>query len=209
MTKIDFKKQLKHLYNASAKEAVIVDVPAMNYLMVDGKGDPNTSREAQEAIETLFPVAYGIKFMIKKEQAIDYGVMPLEGLWWTDDMSQFTPENKDIWKFTYMIMQPEYVSGDLVDKALKEVERKKNPPALSRVRFESLNEGPSAQIMHPGPFSAEGPTIDRLHSFIREKGYSFDGLVQKHHEIYLSDFRRVAPEKMRTILRQPFVEGKG
>lgn len=209
MEKIDFKKQLKHLYNASAKEVVIVDVPPMNYLMVDGKGDPNTSQEAQEAIETLFPVAYGIKFMVKKEQAIDYGVMPLEGLWWTDDMAQFTPENKDIWKFSYMMMQPEYVSGDLVDKALEEVKKKKSLPALSQIRFESLNEGRCAQIMHPGPFSAEGATIDRLHSFIRENGYSFDGLVQKHHEIYLSDFRRVSPEKMRTIIRQPFVEGKG
>ena len=208
MEKIDFKKQLKHLYNAPAKEVVVVDVPPMNYLMVDGKGDPNTSREAQEAIETLFPVAYAIKFMIKKEQDVDYVVMLLEGLWWTDDMAQFTPENKDIWKFTYMIMQPEYVSGDLVDKALKEVERKKNPPALSRIRFENLHEGRSAQIMHPGPFSAEGATVDRLHSFIRENGYSFDGLVQKHHEIYVNDFRRVAPEKMKTIIRQPFAEGK-
>ena len=209
MEKIDFKKKLKHLYSAPAKEVVSVDVPAMNYLMVDGKGDPNTSREAQEAIETLFPVSYAIKFMAKKEQAIDYGVMPLEGLWWTDDMAQFTPENKDIWKFTYMIMQPEYVTGDLVDKALEEVKRKKNPPALSQIRFESLDEGRSAQIMHLGPFSAEGTTIDRLHGFIIENGCSFDGLAQKHHEIYRSDFRRVSPEKMKTILRQPFVEGKG
>ena len=206
MAKIDFKKELKHLYNPPSKAVVIVDVPPMNYLMVDGKGDPNTSREAQEAIETLFPVAYAIKFTVKKEQGIDYGVMPLEGLWWTDDMAQFTPENKDIWKFTYMIMQPEYVTGDLVDKALEEVKKKKNPPALSEIRFESLHEGLSVQIMHLGPFSAEGPTVDRLHSLIRENGYSFDGLAQKHHEIYLSDFRRVAPEKMRTILRQPMVK---
>ncbi len=209
MTKIDLKKELKHLYSPPSKEAVIVDVPPMDYLMVDGTGDPNTSQEAQEAIETLFPVAYAIKFIIKKGQAIDYGVMPLEGLWWTDDMAQFTPENKDIWKFTYMIMQPEYVTADLVEKALEQVKKKKNLPALPLIRFQSLHEGLSAQILHLGPFSAEGPTVDRLHSFIRENRYSFDGLLQKHHEIYLSDFRRVAPEKMRTIIRQPFAEGKG
>ncbi len=208
MTKIDFKKELKHLYRPPSKEPVIVDVPPMNYLMVDGTGDPNTSQEAKDAIEVLYPVAYALKFMVKKEQAIDYGVMPLEGLWWTDDMAQFTPENKDIWKFTYMIMQPEYVTGDLVDEALEEVKKKKNPSALSRVRFASLHEGLSAQIMHLGPFSAEGPTIDRLHGFIKENGYRFDGLVQKHHEIYLSDIRKAAPEKMKTVLRQPMVKGK-
>ena len=208
MTKIDFKKELKHLYRPPSKESVIVDVPPMNYLMVDGTGDPNTAQEAKDAIEVLYPVAYALKFMVKKEQTIDYGVMPLEGLWWTDDMAQFTPENKDIWKFTYMIMQPEYVTSDLVDEALEEVKKKKNPSALSRVRFASLHEGLSAQIMHLGPFSAEGPTIDRLHDFIKENGYRFDGLVQKHHEIYLSDIRKVAPEKMKTVLRQPMVKGK-
>lgn len=204
MKKIDLKKELKHLYNPSTKEISIVDVPKMNFLMIDGKGDPNTSQEYKEAIEALYTVSYSLKFMIKKgETAIDYVVMPLEGLWWTDDMAQFSTENKGIWKWTAMIMQPEYVTKDLVTKAFEQVEKKKNPPALSKMRFESFHEGLSAQIMHIGPYSAEGPTIKKLHSFIKEKGYEFDGLVQKHHEIYLSDPRRTAPEKMKTIIRQP------
>lgn len=204
MKKIDLKKELKHLYNPSTKEISIVDVPKMNFLMVDGKGDPNTSQEYKEAIEALYTVSYSLKFMIKKgETAIDYVVMPLEGLWWTDDMAQFSTENKGIWKWTAMIMQPEYVTKDLVTKAFEQVEKKKNPPALSKMRFESFHEGLSAQIMHIGPYSAEGPTIKKLHSFIKEKGYEFDGLVQKHHEIYLSDPRRTAPEKMKTVIRQP------
>ena len=207
MIKIDFKKELKHLYNPPAREPVIVDMPSMNYLMVDGAGDPNTAQEAGDAIEALYPVAYALKFLVKKEKATDYGVMPLEGLWWADDMAQFTPHNKDIWKWTYMIMQPEHISGDMVDKVLEQVQKKKNLTALHKVRFESLAEGLSAQIMHIGPFSAEGPTIERLHRFIKENGYSFDGLVQKHHEIYLSDIRKVAPEKMKTILRQPILKG--
>jgi len=204
MKKIDLKKELKHLYNPSTKEISIVDVPRMNFLMIDGKGDPNTSQEYKEAIEALYAVSYALKFMIKKgETAIDYVVMPLEGLWWTGDMVQFSTENKDIWKWTAMIMQPEHVIKDLVTKAFEQVEKKKNSPALSKMRFESFRESLSAQIMHIGPYSAEGLTIKKLHSFIKEKGYEFDGLVQKHHEIYLSDPRRTAPEKMKTIIRQP------
>ena len=142
MKKIDLKKELKHLYNPSTKEISIVDVPRMNFLMMDGKGDPNTSQEYKEAIEALYAVSYALKFMIKKGgTAIDYVVMPLEGLWWTDDMAQFSTENKGIWKWTAMIMQPEYVTKDLVTKAFEQVEKKKNPPALSKMRFESFHEG--------------------------------------------------------------------
>jgi len=205
MAKIDLKKEMKELYNPPSKEAVMVSVPPTNYLMVDGAGDPNTTPEVPAAIEALYPVAYTLKFMVKKEQAVDYGVMPLEGLWWADDMTQFTPENKAIWKWTYMIMQPQYVSGEMVKRALAEVEKKKNPPALPKVRFESFAEGTAAQIMHIGHYSAEGPTIERLHGFIKEKGYKFDGLAQKHHEIYLSDVRKAAPEKWKIVIRQPVV----
>ena len=202
MKKINFKKELKHLYNVSPKEVVEVDVPAMNFLMIDGKGDPNTAKEYQDAIEALYPVSYTLKFMIKKgEKAIDYGVMPLEGLWWVDDMSRFTIEDKSDWKWTSMIMQPEYVTKDLFQEALKQVEKKKNPPALSKIRFEEYNEGKSAQIMHIGSFAEEGLTAEKIHNFIKEKGYELRG---KHHEIYLSDFRKVAPEKMKTIIRQSF-----
>lgn len=200
MTKTDFKKELKHLYNPSAKEVVIVDVPKVNFLMIDGAGDPNTTQEFEDAVEALYAVSYALKFMIKREKQIDYIVMPLEGLWWVDDMTQFSMENKDIWKWTQMIMQPEFVTKDLVEKALEQAEKKKNPPALSKIRFESLQEGLSAQIMHIGPYSAEGPTIEKLHNFIRENGYEPRG---KHHEIYLSDPRKSAPEKMRTVIRQP------
>ncbi len=203
MRKIDFKKELKHLYNPP-KEVVLVDVPEMNFLMIDGAGDPNTAQEYKEAIEALYAVSYALKFMIKKvKTAIDYVVMPLEGLWWTDDMTQFVMENKDIWKWTSMIMQPEYVTKNLFNKALEQVKKKKNPPALSKIRFEVLNEGLSAQIMHIGPYSAEGPTVEKLHNYIKEKGYTFEGIRQKHHEIYLSDPRKAAPEKMRTVIRQP------
>jgi len=201
MAKIDFKKELKHLYRPSAKEIAVVEVPPMNFLMIDGSGDPNTAQEYQDALETLYAVSYALKFMVKKsEAAIDYVVMPLEGLWWTDDMSEFSVENKDIWKWTAMIMQPEYVTTDLVDEALQEVERKKNPPALSKIRFESLHEGLAVQIMHIGPYSAEGPTVQRLHDFAEEHGYELRG---KHHETYLSDPRRAAREKMKTVIRQP------
>ncbi len=201
MKKVDLKKELKHLYNPSPKEVMIVDVPKMNFLMIDGTGDPNTSQEFKDAVEALYAVSYTLKFTIKKgKTAIDYGVMPLEGLWWTDDMTKFSMENKDAWKWIVMIMQPEYVTRDLVNKALEQVEKKKNPPALSKVRFESFHEGLSAQIMHIGPYSAEGPTIEKIHNFVKSKGHNLTG---KHHEIYLSDPRKTAPEKMKTVLRHP------
>lgn len=203
MKKVDFKKELKHLYKPSAKEVMIVDVPEMNFLMIDGQGDPNTAQEYKDALGALYAVSYALKFMVKKEKAIDYGVMPLEGLWWTDDMTQFSTENKDIWKWTAMIMQPEYVTKDLLNEALKQVEKKKNLPALPKIRFQSFHEGLSDQIMHIGPYSAEGPTIKKLHNFIKENGYTFEGLTEKHHEIYLSDPHRSAPEKMKTVIRQP------
>jgi len=200
MSKVDLKKDLKHLYNPSAKEVSVVDVPPMNFLMIDGAGDPNVSPEYQQAMEALFSLSYALKFMVKKSNGVDYAVMPLEGLWWTDDPGQFSMSNKGIWKWTAMIMQPEYVTGQVFAAALAEARRKKDLVALDRVRFESYHEGLSAQIMHIGPYAAEEPTIARLHSFIRENGYELSG---KHHEIYLSDPRRTAPEKLRTVLRQP------
>jgi len=204
MRKIDYKKELEHLYKPSPKQAIIVDVPRMNFLMIDGEGDPNTSQTYQDAIEALFSVSYALKFMIKRsELQIDYGVLPLEGLWWTDDMSKFNAVNKDKWKWTSMVMQPEHVSKDFFETAVAQVKKKKKLIALSDMRFESYNEGKAAQIMHIGPFSDEGPTIDRLHSFIRDNNYEPKG---KHHEIYLSDFRKTAPGKLKTVIRQPIKE---
>lgn len=200
MSKIDLKKELKHLYHPSAREVSVVDVPPLNFLMIDGAGDPNVSLEYQQAMDALFSLSYALKFRIKKSMGVDYTVMPLEGLWWTDDPSQFSMNNKEAWKWTAMIMQPEYVTLELLEEALAEVRRKKGLPALERVRFETYHEGLSAQIMHIGPYAAEEPTIAKLHSFIRDNGYELNG---KHHEIYLSDPRRTAPEKLRTVLRQP------
>ncbi|NEX14146.1 MAG: hypothetical protein C1941_05590 [Prosthecochloris sp.] len=202
MKKIDFKKDLKHLFKPSAKTVETVTVPAMNFLMIDGKGDPNTSQEFKDAIDALYPVAYALKFMVKKgEMEIDYGVLPLEGLWWTDDMSAFSVDRKEDWKWTLMIMQPEFISLTMVEEAIEQVRKKKNPVSLSKLRFESFEEGQAAQIMHIGPFSEEGPTIEKVHAFIEKSGKERRG---KHHEIYLSDIRRADPAKWKTVIRQPY-----
>ena len=201
MKKIDFKKEWKHLYGAKASQMAVVDVPAMNFLMVDGAGNPNTNPEYAQAVEALFSLSYAFKFHVKKgPMAIDYGVMPLEGLWWADDMNTFVADNKDEWKWTMMIVQPEFITPELVEDMKTQVAAKKDLPALPLLRFESFEEGHCAQTLHIGPFSEEGPTIARLHEFIGERGT----LTGKHHEIYLSDIRRAAPEKWKTILRQPF-----
>ena len=201
MTKIDLKKEMKQLYAPSAKETSVVEVPPMSYLMIDGVGDPNTSQEYMDSIEALYAVSYTLKFMAKKsDNPTDYVVMPLEGLWWADDMEEFSVENKNTWKWTSMIMQPSFVTEAMVSQALEQVEKKKGLTALSRMRFEKYHEGPSAQIMHIGPYAAETPTICKLHKFIEDNGYSLRG---KHHEIYLSDPRKAAPEKLKTIIRQP------
>jgi hypothetical protein len=200
MEKINYKKKLQHLYKPSVKEVEIVEVPQMNFLMIDGDGGPNHPT-FQNAIEVLFPLSYTLKFMIKKSDiGIDYGVLPLEGLWWADDMSSFIKDKKDDWKWTLMIMQPELITNEMVVEAVNQVRVKKNPTSLPLVRFESINEGKVAQIMHIGPFSEEGPTVQKLHSFIKDSGKK---IIGKHHEVYLSDIRRASPEKWKTIIRQP------
>jgi len=199
--KLDLKKQWKELYGAKAGVIAAVDVPSLRYLMVDGEGDPNTSKSFQEAVEALYSLSYTLKFTLKKSpRAIDYGVMPLEGLWWADDPRVFHTADKSTWKWTAMILQPDVIGQAEVDAAFDQVRKKKNPAALGRVRFETLNEGPSAQVLYIGPFSEEGPTIQGVHEFIRAAGNELRG---KHHEIYLSDMRRTAPEKLKTIIRQP------
>ena len=201
MEKIDYKKELKHLYKSSDKNVEVVEVPQMSFLLIDGEGDPNTSQSFQDAIDVLYPLSYTLKFIIKRgEIGIDYGVLPLEGLWWADDMSSFSVKNKENWKWTLMIMQPEFVKKEMVVKAIEEVRKKKDPVALPLVRFESFSEGEVAQIMHIGPFSEEGPTVEKVHTFIGNSGRQRSG---KHHEIYLSDIKRAAPEKWKTIIRQP------
>ncbi len=173
--------------------------------MIDGKGDPNTSQEYRDSLEALFSVSYTLKFMIKRgKQAVDYGVLPLEGLWWADNMNDFNSGNKDTWKWTSMIMQPaKLVTNELVAEAIEISRNKKNPSALPKLRFEPFNEGLSVQIMHLGPYSAEKSTVAKLHSFIEENGYAPKG---KHHEIYLKDPSKSAPEKMKTVVRQPITK---
>ncbi|NIM94945.1 MAG: hypothetical protein GTO18_14685 [Anaerolineales bacterium] len=200
MAKIDLKKQEKQLYNPSKSDFEIVEVPPMNFLMVDGTGDPNTSQDFQDCVEALYSVSYTAKFMSKKDLDIDYVVMPLEGLWWVEDMATFSVENKEDWLWTLLIRQPDHLTEVMIQVAADQTRQKKNPVALSRVRFETYHEGKSAQIMHIGPFDEEGPTIARMHEYIQAHGLESSG---KHHEIYLSDIRRTAPEKMRTVLRQP------
>ncbi len=199
MDKIDLKKELKSLYNPSSKEITTIDVPAMNFLLIDGEGAP-TSSQFIEAVEALFSVSYTLKFIIKKGKGVDYGVMPLEGLWWVDDMTKFNADQKDEWKWTAMIMQPKYVDASDVTLAVEQVKKKKKLVALPKVRFESFKEGNAAQIMYVGPFSAEGPTITKIHAYIENSGHTLSG---KHHEIYLNNPATAAPEKLKTILRQP------
>jgi len=196
LKKIDLKKELKALYQASPREPAVVDVPPFNFLMVDGVGDPNASSEYARAVECLFAASYAAKFMMKKD-GIDYAVMPLEGLWWADDWGAFESGDRARWKWTMMITQPDFVTRDVIDAAVAKVKKEKEHLAFVDVRFERFAEGRAAQVLHVGPFTDEGPTIRRLHAFIAERG----SLRGKHHEIYLSDVRRSEPAKWRTILR--------
>jgi len=201
MQDIDLKKELKHLYAPSSKAVVEVEIPDMAYLMVDGQGNPNTALAYQQAIEALYSVAYTIKFALKKESGKNYAVMPLEGLWWIPNMAEFSIENKDAWYWTMMIMQPPEVTAEIFERACADAAKKKDLPALPNMRLETYREGLSAQIMHLGPYADEAPTIANIHQFITEQGGEPAG---KHHEIYLGDPRRTAPEKLRTVIRQPY-----
>lgn len=199
--KRDLKREYKHLYQVSAKHVVDVDVPAFSYLMIDGEGDPNGSETYAQAVEALFSVSYTAKFMLKKasQNPIDYAVMPLEGLWWAEDWSVFLTDDRQQWKWTMMILQPDFLPRSMIDEAIQKLRAKKNLRALEKLRYETWEEGPCAQILHVGPFSEERATIETLHAAIDPKA----DRVGKHHEIYLSDIRRAAPEKWKTILRQP------
>lgn len=200
VTKIDLKKELAELYQATTKTVVRVDVPTFRFLMIDGRGDPNISPEYAQAVEALFSVSYGAKFMLKKgKEKLDYAVMPLEGLWWADDLEAFARGDRSQWKWTMMIMQPAFVPETVIRSALEQAKQRKALPALDALRLEEFTEGPCAQLLHVGPFSDEGPTIARLHDFVLARS----ALTGKHHEIHLSDVRRAEPAKWKTILRQP------
>jgi len=205
MTKIDLKKENKEFYYPKKGQVNLVDIPEMNFLMLDGKGDPNTSQEYPAAMETIFPVSYKTKFMSKKELSKDYVVMPLEGLWWTEKMEEFSVDDKSSWQWRVMIRQPDFIDASMIKNAVEEISKKKELPSVSKLKLEKFDEGLSAQILHVGPFSEEGSTVSKLHEYIETNGYSFDGSVDggKHHEIYLSDIRRAKPENLKTVIRQP------
>lgn len=200
---MDLKKDLKHLYKTPAKTVSVVNVPPFNYLMIDGEGDPNTSPLYAQAVTALYNLAYGIR-AISKAQGQVFTVMPLEGLWDLEETPEdflITAEDKATFKWTMMIMQPPHITAEMVEEARDAVRVKKNPPLLDHIRFEEYREDEAVQIMHIGPYADEGPNIARLHHFIEDNGWQ---LAKRHHEIYLSNPDRVAPEKMKTIIRQPF-----
>jgi hypothetical protein len=200
LTKIDLKKDLKEFYTASPDNVSIVEVPPLPFLMAQGQGDPNTAPAFQQATETLFRLSYTLKFMLKKEHGLDWTVMPLEGLWSAEDMVAFLEGRRGEWQWTLMILQPDFVTGGAMARALGLARSKKGASPLYDTSFGRHTDGQAAQILHVGPYAGEAATIARLHHFIREKGYHFAG---KHHEIYLSDPMRTAPAKLKTILRQP------
>jgi hypothetical protein len=198
-TKIDLKRELHELYTARRKPGM-VDVPELKFLMIDGHGDPNTSADYGHAIEALYSVAYTLKFALKKVGSLDFPVMPLEGLWWADDTDAFVHGRKASWNWTAMLLQPDVVTDELVADATAAACHKRSLPAAALLRLELFAEGLCAQILHVGPYADEGPSIRCLHDFIAADGYVRRG---KHHEIYLGDPRRSAPDRLRTIVRQP------
>jgi hypothetical protein len=204
--KIDLKVTLKEFYQPGSKEVGLITVPGMQFLMIDGIGSPGDSEAYQDALAILYPVAFKTKF-ISKSKGKDYVVPPLEGLWWADEMKHFTEGNREKWKWTMMIMQPDWITRDMINEAIK-MTKEKNPhlsKSVTELRLERFEEGKAAQIMHVGPYSEEAPTIKKIHDFIKMHGGLFDGHKQKHHEIYLSDPRKANPAKMKTVIRQPFI----
>ena len=199
--KVDFKKS-HDAYRARSGEFRIIDVPAMQYLMVDGHGDPNTSEDYADALAALYPVAYRLKFASKRDLERDYVVPPLEALWWAADMSAFTSaRDKSQWFWTALIMTPDWITVELFADAVTAVAAKNRPASLGKVRLETLEEGRCVQTLHLGPYDDEADVLADMHeTFIPEASLRMAG---KHHEIYLNDARRVQPAKLRTILRQP------
>ncbi len=208
MLKTDFKKQDKALYSGKVGRFDVVDVPAMKFLKIDGVGDPNTVPAYGRAVAALYGLSYGLKFY-GKPRGVDHVVPPLEGLWWADDMGSFTSRDKDSWKWLMMIRQPDWVGEEdlaaVQESVIAKTAKKKDAPTdeetLRAVRLGRFHEGLAVQVLHVGSYDAEGPVLEEMHKrFIPDNGYEMRGL---HHEIYLGDPRKVAPDKLKTILRQP------
>lgn len=200
MNKIDFKKTLDS-YKAKHNKFRVVEVPKMQYLMIDGHGDPNTSKEFKDAVEALYPIAYKLKFMSKNDLKKDYVVPPLEGLWWSEDMETFTTaRDKSQWDWNMMLMTPEWITTDMFKDAKNKAAEKKLS-SIEKVRLEDLDEGLCVQTLHIGSYDNEGEILAQMHNeFIPQNHFR---MVKKHHEIYFSDFRIVAVDKLKTLLRQP------
>lgn len=199
--KVDFKREFKELYNPKTGVFSLVEVPKLQYLMVDGQGDPNQVNEYQEAVEALFSISYSLKFHSKNNLGKDYVVPPLEGLWWSDNFDDFRSRRKSLWSWTMMIMVPDWLGEGDFSAAVASVRKKKPSLKLERVRFDSLEEGLSVQIMHIGSYDDETPTLLKLHDqWLPENGFK-ERL--KHHEIYIGDPRKTPPAKLKTVLRQP------
>ncbi len=202
MGKLDLLKHMKEFYSASRNKVDFLMIPSFNYLMIDGEGDPNTSQAYKDSVQALFSISYGLKFAVKKEKlSIDFKVMPLEGLWWVEDMTLFSVKSKADWKWTMMILQPDLITDEMVSKMRKQVIKKKGLVLAESIRFQNFDEGDCVQILHLGPYSTEGDDIEKLHTAINERGYQRKG---KHHEIYLNTPLKTAPENLKTIIRQPF-----
>jgi hypothetical protein len=196
----DRRKEFNRLYRSSEDTVEVVDVPAMNFLFIEGPGEGDPYQDFRDSIEALYTISYALKIVIGKSAiGFEYSVMPLEALRWTED-SGSTPGTSGSKQWRLMIVQPEYVGEDLFQEVLKKVRLKISPRKISQIRFEQFAEGLSAQIMHVGPYSEETESLNRLHQFIREKGFRMRG---RHHEIYLTDPGKVLPSQLRTILRQP------
>lgn len=204
--KIDLKQVQKELYNPISRDFSLVTVPKMNFLMVDGHGDPNTSTAYVQAIEALYAASYTLKFYSKKELDRDYVVPPLEGLWWAEDMDAFRRREKATWHWTMMIRVPDWLTKKEVTAAIEKLKLKKPEIDTSILRFDALEEGLSVQIMHVGSYDDETPTLLKLHDeWIPGNGFKEN---LKHHEIYIGDPRKTEPSKLKTVLRQPVVRKK-
>jgi len=199
--KVDLRSRYKELYKASAMEPQLVKVPKLPFLMIDGQGNPG-GLEFQDAVGTLYGTTYALKFNYKNATpARDFSVMPLEGLWWCDGIPGFDMDRKDLWRWTLMILQPEFVDKPSVKLAVNSLgEKRGRTPAMAKLRLANFCEGKAVQILHIGPYSAERTTIGRIEAYMEAKNLVATG---KHHEIYMSDPRRTAPAKLKTILRVP------
>ncbi|MFN3602020.1 MAG: GyrI-like domain-containing protein [Dietzia sp.] len=207
MSNFDIKRERRDLYDGRVGRFDVVEVPPMRFLMADGRGDPNTSEDYRRVLEALYTTSYAVRAMAKAELGRVHTVGPLEGLWYAEDLGVFTARDKDAWRWTMMIWQPEWVTADMTASAVEKVTTTKPAVAVDRIRCEEFSEGPAVQTLHVGPYDAEGPTIARMHEeIIPGHGLIASGV---HHEIYLSDARKTDPARLRTIMRQPVARAAG